>query len=361
MASWYFVNRCYNADMIVVIICGGAGTRLWPISKPDYPKHLLKLLDDNSLLQNTIERVRDIAEDIYLVTETSHADELKRQVPEVPGDHIIVEPARRGTASCIAIALATIKARVNDDKVVAFLHADHQITDKASFCKTVQVATEASIAQGAITLVGLTPHYPATGFGYIKLGEELKNDLILPVYKVAEFVEKPDEATAQHYVKSNKYLWNLGLFVAPITTFEQAFHKHNRQLHKKYRDLTACLDDSNKAEACYLTFANEPIDTALIEKLDHVLVVPGQFDWTDVGSFRDLYEVMRDQSDVVSRGRVVALDCKNTLILSQTDQPVIALGLDDFVVVNTTNGILICPKNRAQDVKTGVERLSDLN
>lgn len=346
--------------MIVVIICGGAGTRLWPISKPDYPKHLLKLSGDNSLLQNTIERVANIADDIYLVTEVSHAKELKLQVPNIADDHIIIEPARRGTASCIAIALATIKARVDSDEVVAFLHADHQITDKTSFGKTVQVASRASELHRAITLIGLTPHYPATGFGYIKLGDELKDDSALPVYKVAKFVEKPDESTAQHYVKSNKYLWNLGLFVAPVSVFEQAFKKHNELLFKNYQELTACLDHSTKAEACYLSFANEPIDTALIEKLDNVLVVPGQFDWTDLGSFRDLYEILREKSDVVSQGKVVAIDCKNTLILSQTEQPVIAIGLDDFVVVNTTNGILICPKNRAQDVKTGVTKLPDL-
>ena len=346
--------------MIVVIICGGQGTRLWPISKPEYPKHLLRLIDENSLLQNTIKRAECLSSNIYLVTEASHANEVKAQLPHIPDDHVIIEPARRGTASCIALALATIKQHVTADETVVFLHADHHIADADSFCKTATVAAQAAEQGGAITLIGLTPHYPATGFGYIKMGKELHSINNTPVFSVEKFVEKPDEVTARKYLKSNQYLWNLGLFAAPISIYEKAFAAHNKELNASYRSLIDCIDESNKAERCYLEFANEPIDTALIEKLDRVQVVPGNFDWADIGSFRDLHEILRDDNSVVMRGKAVQIDCEDTLIISETEQPVVAIGLEGFIVVNTDNGMLICPKDRAQNVKDGVEALKKL-
>ena len=346
--------------MIVVIICGGQGTRLWPISKPDYPKHLLRLVDDSSLLQNTVTRAKKLSSTIYFVTEASHAKEVAQQLPDIPAEQIIIEPARRGTASCIAIALATIKERHKTDETVVFLHADHHIADQASFSAAAHAAAQASEKNQAITLIGLTPHYPATGFGYIEMGKEMTSIEGYPVHKVEQFVEKPDESTARKYLKTNRYLWNLGLFAAPISVYEKEFAKHSPLLSTNYQKLSACITSTKDADACYLDFENEPIDTALIEKLDHVLVIPGNFDWADIGSFRDLHELLKNTEDVVTKGKVAQIDCEDTLIISETDQPVVAIGLSGMVAINTSQGILICPKDRAQNVKDGVELLKKL-
>ena len=206
--------------MIIVVIAGGQGTRLWPLSKSDYPKHLLSLIDENSLLQNTIRRIGTLANEIYIVPESSHVDEVKKQLPDLAGK-IILEPARRGTAHCIIYALAELKKLHKPDEVVVFLHADHHIGDISAFQETVEAAARSAADLQRITLIGVAPDYPATGFGYIKTGKEVANELGMPVLSVENFVEKPDEKTARNYLKSKQYLWNLGLFAGTIETFER--------------------------------------------------------------------------------------------------------------------------------------------
>lgn len=184
--------------MIAVIIAGGQGTRLWPLSKSDYPKHLLSLVNDNSLLQNTVERVKDIASDIYVVPETSHVDEVKKQIPDLKSN-IILEPARRGTAHCILYALANLNAKVKPDEVIVFLHADHHIGDTKAFQETMQAAAKSAADLDKITLIGVAPDYPATGFGYIKTGKEVTNEYGLPVLAVESLsknlMKKPPVST----------------------------------------------------------------------------------------------------------------------------------------------------------------------
>jgi len=198
--------------MIIVIIAGGSGTRLWPLSQPDYPKHLLKLTGKNSLLQNTYNRAKAVASEIYIVTEISHSSEVQTQLPDLPPEHIIIEPARRGTASCIILALATIQAE-HPDEDVAFIHADHHIIDVDGFTKTVTAACQAAREHTKITLIGLKPTYPATGFGYIQIGNVVETINGLDVHEATNFKEKPDFATAQKYLKGGDYLWNLGLLL----------------------------------------------------------------------------------------------------------------------------------------------------
>lgn len=284
--------------MIIVVIAGGQGTRLWPLSKTDYPKHLLSLINENSLLQNTINRVRGLSDTIYIVPEASHVDEVKKQLPGFI-KNIILEPARRGTAHCIAYALAELKKHHNQDEVVVFLHADHHIDDIKSFHETVTATAQTASDLHRIALIGIAPNYPATGFGYIKTGQEVTNKYGLPVLEVENFVEKPNATTAQEYLKSNQYLWNLGLFAGTIEVFEQAMKKFSPALFERYQLLA-----KPNADKKYLDFPSAPIDTELIEKIDNLVVVPGHFDWADVGSFKDLYEILHKGEKNVHKGQL---------------------------------------------------------
>jgi|688.fasta_scaffold47058_6 mannose-1-phosphate guanylyltransferase/mannose-6-phosphate isomerase len=337
--------------MTIVIIAGGQGTRLWPLSRAEQPKHLLSLVNDDSLLQNTISRVESLTDSIFIVPEASHVDDVKKQLPKYK-NNIIVEPTRKGTAHCILFALAELKNKISNDEVIVFLHADHHIGDIDSFKETVEATVKASKELNKITLIGVAPDYPATGFGYIKTGKEVANEDGLPIMSVEKFVEKPDEKTARSYFKSKKYLWNLGLFAGSINTFEAEIKKSNKSLWKRYNQLF-----EKDALESYMNFPNEPIDTALIEKVKDLIVVPGHFDWADIGSFKDLYEILRNGDSNVHKGDVYDIDSKESLVIADK-KPIITIGLDNLIVVDTPEGILVCPKDKCQLVKDGVEKLN---
>lgn len=339
--------------MIIVIIAGGQGTRLWPLSKPDYPKHLLALTNKNSLLQNTIKRSEKLTKQIYIVPEESHVEEVKKQIPHY-AQNIFLEPGRRGTAHCIIFALAELAKTAKPDEVVAFLHADSHIGDEDGFVRTVQAATQAAQDLNKITLVGVQPDYPATGFGYIKTGQELTSEYGQPVLEVERFVEKPDEKTARQYLKSKQYLWNMGLFAGTIKTFENSMKKTNPVLWRRYQELMKKTGSAK--QKYYLSLPNEAIDTALIEKVPDLAVVPGHFDWADIGSFRDLHEILKNGESNVTKGQVAQLECTETLVVGHS-KPIVTIGLENMIVIESDEGILICPKDKSQRVKEGLEIL----
>ncbi|MCA9334307.1 NTP transferase domain-containing protein, partial [Candidatus Saccharibacteria bacterium] len=209
--------------MITVIIAGGSGTRLWPLSTPDYPKHLLTVNGGaKSLVQNTYERAKLTSDKVFVITDSSHAHHVKKQLPELPEDSFIIEPARRGTASCIVAGLERI-SRVSMDEPVAFIAADHYIRDSKGFAHSFKVAADVSVKQGKIVLVGVEPDHAATGFGYIEKGD-LEDEGNF-VFSVKEFKEKPDYKLAQQYLRSGNYLWNCGYFVGSVETFLKVMKK----------------------------------------------------------------------------------------------------------------------------------------
>lgn len=335
--------------MVIVIIAGGSGTRLWPLSQGNHPKHLLSLTGETSLLQNTFKRSRMICDQVYVATEASHSDEVARQLPDMAEHQLIIEPARRGTASCIALALARLRQHHPDSEQVVFLHADHHITDGVGFARTVQAAAAAAVARNSIALIGLKPVNPATGFGYIQCGQELAIEQGLPVYKVTSFKEKPALEVAEQYVESGNYLWNLGLFAAPIATFEREMDNHAPELGKAYRELVVTADNKTAHTAAYLMMVNQPIDTALIEKTPNLVVIPGSFDWADIGSFFDLHKILSAQTadgNALS-GDVHMINCDDSMIHATT-KPIIAIGLSGVIVVDTPDGLLVCAKEQSQ-------------
>lgn len=345
--------------MIAVIIAGGSGTRLWPLSTPEYPKHLLKINGDaDSLLQRTYTRAKSIANSVYIITEAGHAHHVKEQLPELSDDAFIIEPARRGTASCIIASLAHIGERHDENEPIAILSADHFIRDVEGFRHSFQVAGNTSQRDSRVVLVGVEPDYPATGFGYIQ--KDKVHDVNTLVYNVHSFKEKPDYNTALAYMKTGDYLWNCGYFVGSVATFKKKMEEKAPKLAENFRLYSeAKPEDKDKV---YLDFENDTIDYALIEKLDDLLVVPASFDWMDLGSYGDLQKAAgSDQKGNYTHGEVELEAVENSYVHNEDEKPVAVIGLDNVAVVNTPAGILVTRKDLAQKVGEVSKRIAKKN
>jgi len=344
--------------MIIVIIAGGSGTRLWPLSLPDYPKHLLKINgDDRSLLQHAYERAKHLTDKIYVVSEASHIQHVKEQLADLPEDAFIVEPARRGTANCIASALAYLSTRHDNDEAIATIAADHYIRDVDGFAHSFRISTDVSAEQKRIVLVGLEPDYPATGFGYIQkdsLFDEEKS-----VYNVHSFKEKPEYAVAKKYVDSGNYLWNCGYFVGSVNTFKQKMKEFAPDLLAAYQSLVDAKPETY--EQTYLALENRAVEYALIEKIQDLLVIPATFDWMDLGSFADMAKAVganKENGNFVSTDNVELENVNNSYVHNEEDKPVVLIGLDNVVVVNTAAGIVIARKDMSQKVGDVSKRIN---
>lgn len=340
---------CYDDGMIVVIIAGGSGTRLWPLSTPEYPKQLLKVNGDSrSLLQNTYERAKRITDSVYVVPEIGHIDHVREQLPELSDEAFVVEPARRGTANCILAALAHIAQRHDPDEPIASIHADHYVRDVKGFTQSFKVADRVSRKNGRLVLVGVEPDHASTGFGYIQKGDVLDGSSY--VYNVQSFKEKPDAVTAQKYLRSGDYLWNCGYFVGSLNTFKKAMQTYAPDLYASYEQLTSVVPQDY--EKTYLGLESAPIDVALIEKVQDLLVVPASFDWMDLGSFGDLYKaaIEQDENGNHVEGKVEIEEVQSSFIANLENKPVAVIGLDNVVVVNTPSGIVVARKDMSQKI-----------
>lgn len=343
--------------MITVIIAGGSGTRLWPLSTSDYPKHLLKLTGERTLLQSAYDRARRVGDTVYVVTEASHAHHVKDQLADLPAENFLIEPGRRGTGNCIVFALDIIGRRHDHDEAIAFVHSDHHIRDVEGYVRSLQSAAESSAMTNKVTLIGIEPTFPATGFGYIERDGELGES---EAYTIESFKEKPDLSTAQGYLHAGNYLWNCGYFVGSVNTFLSEIRAVAPDLLASYDGLSAIETPlGDEYSATYLSFEDLVIDYALAERSQNLAVVPASFDWMDIGSFKDLHEAndSDEQGNFLKGNAIYEDDVQNVYLHNEEDKPVVVIGLDNIVVVNTPNGILVARKDLSQKVKDAVERI----
>ena len=336
--------------MIAVIIAGGAGTRLWPLSLPDYPKHLLRVNDDKfSLLQQTYARAKQLTDKVYVVSEVGHIKHVKSQLPDLGAEAFIVEPARRGTANCLLSALVHLAKRYDPDEPVAFMAADHYIRDTASFVHSFKTAINSAKSSKSIVLVGVEPTYPSTGFGYIEKGQLIDEKSF--VYEVKSFREKPDFETALQYLQNGRYLWNCSYFVGSQQIFLDTMASDAPELYSSYKKLAA-KQSVAQYQKTYLGLKDGAIDYALIEKAKKLLVVPAAFDWMDLGSFRELSRAAGSDAggNHIRGNQVIAEEVQNSYIQNFEDKPVAVIGLDNMVVINTPHGLLVARKDLAHKV-----------
>lgn len=343
--------------MFAVILAGGSGSRLWPLSRELYPKQLLNFDSDKSLLQSTFERLNTFmpAENIISITNTKHLANVKMQLENL-SDKITVlsEPLSKNTAPAIAVATKFIQTKENDP-VILVVPSDHLIKNTKKFVETVKKG-EKLAQEGYIVTFGIEPDYPETGYGYINI---LKQP-ILDGFKVKEFVEKPDKKTAQKYLDAKTYFWNSGIFMFKASTMLEEVQNLAPEIDSALKDFNFLTSEAIE----YNLFNKMPsisIDYAIMEKSDKIALVKLESDWNDLGSWQSIYEVSnKDKNKNVIIGNVIDEGSKNSLVYSSS-KLVATVGLDDIVVVATDDAVLACKKDKTQDVKKIFDTLKRQN
>lgn len=343
-----------------VIMAGGSGTRFWPLSRQKRPKQFLPLASSKPLIVDTLERLLPLCrpEDAFVVCGRLHAAAVKKLVPGVPAAQVIVEPVARNTAP--AIGLAALHVAAKDPKgVMVVLPSDHHIADTAGFRATLAAAAQLA-KEGMLTTLGITPTRPDTGYGYIHLGAPLGPRGKRSAHQVQRFVEKPDLDRARDYLASGDYLWNAGIFVMRVDVILAAIARFLPKLHAALEAIRPTLGTPNYARTLAREFPNaEPIsiDYGVMEKAEQIACIPGDFGWSDVGSFAALPDVRPvDAHGNVTQGEAVLVDCHGCVVLAGS-RPICVVGLTDMVVVDAGDAVLVVPKDRAQDVRAAVDAL----
>ncbi|MBI4758355.1 MAG: mannose-1-phosphate guanylyltransferase [Chloroflexi bacterium] len=347
--------------MKAVILAGGSGTRLWPRSRLSRPKQLLDIVAKNTMLQETINRIQPLISqrDIFVVTNSAYADIAAVQLPAVPRGNIIVEPEGHGTAPCIGLAALYIK-RIDFDDVVAVLSADHLIAKAAAFRQAL-VAAEEVARQGYLVVLGMRPSSPQTGYGYIGRGDLLGSYNGHQVFKVAQFSEKPDRETAERYLRSGSYFWNGGIFIWRNDVILEEIAKHLPDLYRQLLELEPSLGTEKwepTLKRIWKGVADETIDFGVMERTDRAAVIPVDVGWSDVGDWATLADLLpADRENNVVVGHHVGYDTTGCLVYGPPQRLIATIGLRDIIIVDAGDAILICPRERAQDVKTLVNKL----
>jgi len=345
--------------LYAVVMAGGVGARFWPASRRARPKQLLAIAGERSMLAQTIERLDGLVapENILVVTSAELADAVREAIPEVPPQNLILEPQGRNTAPCIALAAFEIERR-NPDAVQIVLPADHVIEPAESFRSALAAATQEARSSHCLVTLGIRPTHPATGYGYIRFGERRGAAAKWEPHEVVSFVEKPDSARAKEFVESGHYLWNAGIFAWETRTILSALRAHATDI---FDALSGSTDPSELARA-YAKLEPAPIDVAVMERATNVSVIPVDFGWNDVGAWPSLADVVPadETGNHVSGGvRVVARDAQNCVVYGDEGSLIALVGVEDLVVVQSGNTVLVCPRDRAQEVKAIVTQLEN--
>ncbi len=347
--------------MYVAILAGGSGTRLWPLSRSKRPKQLLSLITDRSLIQDTVDRIEPLVppEQIFIVTEQSHADDIKLQLPALPARNFVIEPVRRGTAPALALATLAIES-VAPDTVMASLHSDAVIGNPEELVRALRLAENVAASSDYLVTLGVRPTSPATGYGYVEMAGPLEGRQEGTVHRAARFVEKPDAVRAQQYLESGRYFWNSGIFVWRVSVIMRLFQELMPGLHRQLMEIKPYLgtpDEARVIAEVYPRMEKETIDYGIMEPAPKVAVVPTDLAWNDVGSWKELMEVRTpNQGTNLVRGTHLGLDTERTLVFA-ADKPVVTIGLRDMVIVDAGDVLLVSTRDKVQEVKKIVEQL----
>ncbi|MGI6455080.1 MAG: mannose-1-phosphate guanylyltransferase [bacterium] len=362
-------------NRISIIMAGGSGERFWPLSRVNRPKQLLRLTSPTeTLVQQAVNRIAPLIpkENLYIATSVILQDTIQQALPDIPSGNILGEPCKRNTAGCLAYATAQILARFGEaaqEMVMSITTADHRIADEEKFRKTVDTAMQFAAEHDALVTIGIKTTRPETGYGYLEIAQlsqpaaEIQEK---PIYKVARFLEKPTRKEAEQLHFSQFHFWNSGMFFWKISTFLKSLEKVQPQIVKHINQM-AVLIKKGEQQQVDLLFEQLPdisIDYALMEKASNVYVVLSDFSWDDVGSW-DAFERYnsRDDQGNISVGDPVLIDCENVTVYNDAGETMAVgvVGIKDAVVVTTPDGVLVCSKDKAMDVRKVVQQLKDRN
>lgn len=348
--------------MHILILAGGVGSRLWPRSRQTVPKQFLDLTGGETMIQTTVRRVAPLVspEQIFVATGERYVSLVREQLPQLPSENIIAEISGKNTAPAIGLGALHI-ARQNPRATMAVLTADHLIPDETAFRAALQAA-EAVAQSGKLVTLGITPTGPETGYGYIRRGDTLGTFYDQPVYRVRQFLEKPNLPTAQKFFDSGEYYWNSGMFIWQTDVLFSQLTEHMPQLMAQLEQLRIALFENPSAAdvaAIWNGITPQSIDVGLMEKAADVAVVPLDAGWNDVGSWAALYDELAQspgENVAVNAEQLLAID-SHGLLVHGGKKMVAAIGVDDLVIVETDDALLVCTRDRAQDVKKIVEQL----
>lgn len=352
--------------MKAVILAGGAGTRLWPVSRRASPKQFHALIGDVPLVEQTRRRLRNVFADdaIFFAVGKQYESTLRAALPDISADHILVEPERRDTGPAIGLVAATLSLTSPDEPVV-FLASDHYIRDEESFLRAIQLAGDLVAETGKFVNVGVRPSHPSTQLGYLRLGKHLEERNGIAVYQSLGQTEKPDATEANRMMESGEYLWNCAYFTWTPRKFLEAFEKNAPQLAEHLRAIQKLLKEGRDRDvpAVYQKMEKISVDYALMEHLkkEDALVLAGTFDWDDVGLWSSVKKLQQEnqEANVESGASVVSLDTKDCLIAGQKGKVIATVGLEHIVIVDTPDALLVCAKDRSEAVKRVVEELEE--
>ena len=346
------------SNIYAVIMAGGGGTRFWPLSRRETPKQLLNLSGKDVMINETIARLARVtkAENIHIVTNAAQAAKMQEVTAgRIPQENILREPAARNTAACVGYAAMKLYHAYGDG-VMIVTPSDAYIKDEAEYARILKIAVEAAQEQDALVTVGITPTFPATGYGYIHF------EGTGAVRTVREFVEKPDLETAKRYLASGDYVWNSGVFVWKISVILEKFRVLLPDLYADLERLSRTFgtaEEEAALNAVYPRLCAISVDYGIMERAENILVVPGEFGWNDVGSW-DMMNVLHeaDANGNIALGDALVLESRNSTVYSG-GRLVAVVGVDDLVVVETKDAVMVCPRSRAQDVKKLVDALKE--
>lgn len=343
-----------NKHHYVAIMAGGIGSRFWPMSRTNYPKQFLDILNTGkTLIQSTFDRFANFIplENIFVVTSSEYVNIVKKQLPKLPLQNILGEPSRKNTAPCIAYI--SFKLMKDPEASLIVAPSDHLILDTIAFNKVCLEALSFVNKHNAFITLGIKPTYPNTGYGYIQYEQHAVSD---NVYKVKTFTEKPNLELAKTFLSSGEFLWNAGIFVWQVKNIVSAFEKFLPEIYDVFaaeKDKFNTPEEIPALQKIYPLCTSISIDFAIMEKADNVYVIPSSFGWSDLGTWNSAYENLEKDylANAVAGDNVVVIDAVKCMVHTPDEKLVVLQGLEDFIVVDTKDVLLICKKEKEQEIK----------
>ena len=345
-----------NKNYYAIIMAGGIGSRFWPISRTSHPKQFLDILGTGkTLIQNTYDRFLKVCpkENIYVVTNENYTNLVKTQLPDMADQQILTEPVMRNTAPCIAYGCFKIES-INPDAAIVVAPSDHLILDETAFVNTIEKSLQLATKKECLITLGIKPSRPDTGYGYIQYTDQVLSE---DFYKVKTFTEKPTLEIATTFIQSGDFLWNAGIFVWSAKAILNAFSRYLPEMNEIFADARPVYNsDKEKSHIhkAYQQCTNISIDYGIMEKADNVFVLPSEFGWSDLGTWASIYQLAEKDyvgNAVIPSEKVIMYDSSNCMVNVPGEKLVILQGLHDFIVVESNNTLLICPRDQEQNVK----------
>lgn len=344
--------------MVALIMAGGTGTRFWPISRKQKPKQFLKISGDKSMIQLTVERLNGLVppDKIYVVTACSQVELVKEHLPYLPVENIIIEPFGMNTAPCIGLSMAYLASRIQPTESIVVLPADHVILDTEGFIESLKLA-EKPASEGNLVTFGIVPDYPATGYGYIEAGDSQHPG----IFSVRRFKEKPDLETAKGFLKQGNFFWNSGMFYWQFDVIQAAFNEYLPEVSAILEEIRFAWKHQGSGANIvdlYARMPRIPIDIGIMEKAERRIVIPVNYGWSDVGSWKALAEISsKDNFGNYLANPGIVVDSRNNYV--STDKFVSLIGVENLCIIETADAILITTKDRSEDVKKVVDTLTE--